>query len=370
MATPQQSQVLRQSRVRRLLLGWTQPKYPAETNLDKDEWRSQHDEISKTIWSMAWLLVASCLFCLITLGAPDMVLVNRDAKISIPFAGTQVSYTGFLLFGPLVLAVLALYLHVFVEQRLRIGRSKDHSMSPFLFNLEHPAATVLSAFLFYWMLPSVLIFFCLRALPRPEAPLIAFLTAAVTAFMTATGIRRYGAIARPGFLQKVSLGGLWVILVSSIAVLFLLVPIAWSTLIEIQSGQRDAGQWSAVETGHTSSLLLPRRRLQLFGASLEKTNLSGLYAVQADMRKADLQEADLEGADLSGADLREADLTKANLVSANLSGAKLQGAKLSDAALRLTDLHGVVTDGRTAIDSKWKRGPSIAPKSPSGRGQT
>ena len=336
-------------------LGWARPNYPQETSLGQDEWRSQHDEISKTIWGLASLLVACCLFCLITLGAPDSVLVNRDAKISIPFAGTQVSYTGFLLFGPLVLVVLALYLHVFIEQRLRIGLLKGHSLSPFLFNLGGPAADLLSAFLFYWMLPCVLIFFCLRALPRPEAPLIVFLTVAVTGFLTALGIRRYSAGNPLGLLRGVNLVGLWAIFILSLVLLFLTAPIAWNTLVENQSSRRDAGQSRVVIAGDTSSPVLPRRRLQLFGASLEKTNLSGLYAAQADMRKADLREADLEGANLSGADLREADLTKANLAGADLSSAKLQGAKLSDAVLRLSDLHGVVTDNRTEIDVKWKR---------------
>ena len=334
---------------------WIWPNYPTETALTDAEWRSQHDEISKTIWNLAWLLVASCLFCFITLGATDAVLVNRDAKINIPFAGTTVSYTGFLFFGPLVLIVLALYLHVFVEQRLRIGRLKDRPLSPFLFNLGRPSADLLSAFLFYWMLPCVLIFFCLRALPRPEAPLLIFLTTAATAFMAALGIRRYGAREPLNIFRRIILGSLWLLLVVCVILLFPLAQAAGRVLLGQLSGHAGEGEQSVAVTSNHSSSILPTRRLQLFGAALEKTNLSGLYAPYADMRKANLRQADMEGANLSHADLHEADLSNANLAGADLTGAQLQGTILTDAEFRSADLHGAVIDTHTKIDIKWMR---------------
>jgi uncharacterized protein YjbI with pentapeptide repeats len=338
----------------RLCFRWANPNYPTETVLSDADWRSQHDEISKTTWNLAWLLIASCLFCLITLGAPDAVLVNRDAKINIPFAGTTVSYTGFLFFGPLILVVLAMYLHVFVEQRLRIGRLKDRPLSPFLFNLGLPSAELLSAFVFYWMLPCVLMFFCWRALPRPEAPLLIFLTMAVTAFMVGLGIRRFGVQGPLTAAKRVILYVLWVILTICIILLVPLAHAAGQIVFGNQaSGQR--GQTVAVTSVSRSSILQPTRRLQLFGAALEKTNLIGLYAPYADMRKADLKEADLEGANLSHADMRKADLSKANLSGADLTGAQLQGAVITDATLRLADLHGAVIDNITVVDIKWMR---------------
>src|SRR5205807_5453711 len=104
------------------------------------EWRRQHDEISKTIWNLASLLVGSCVFCLITLGAPDASLVSSDARIVIPVANTSVSYMGFLFFGPAVLIGLNLYLHVYLEQRLRMGASKGQLLSPSVSNIGIPLA--------------------------------------------------------------------------------------------------------------------------------------------------------------------------------------------------------------------------------------
>lgn len=335
-------------------LGWAHPNYPLETTLADADWRSQHDEISKNIWNLAWLLIASCLFCLITLGAPDAVLVNQDAKISIPFAGTTVSYSGFLFFGPLILFVLAMYLHVFVEQRLRIGRFKDRPLSPFLFNLGRPAADLLSAFVFYWMLPCVLIFFCWRALPRPEAPLLIFMTTAVTTFMVVLGIRRSGAPGPRTIRKRLVLGGLWLILVICVLLLFPLAHLA-ARMVFVSQTSGQGGQTVVAAGVRSSSILQPTRRLELFGAPLAKTNLSGLNAPYADMRKADLKEADLEGADLSNADLRKADLSKANLTGANLTGAHLEGAILTDATLRMADLHDAAVDTFTDIDVKWMR---------------
>src|SRR5437773_11011416 len=92
---------------------------------------STTDEISKTIWNLASLLVASSVFCLIILGAPDVSLVSTDAKINIPVAGISVSYPDFLLFAPVFLIGLTLYLHVFPLRYLsNLDRCRHRSRRP------------------------------------------------------------------------------------------------------------------------------------------------------------------------------------------------------------------------------------------------
>jgi hypothetical protein len=86
-----------------MIANWARPSYPLNATSPDDEWRRQHDEISGAITRVAFTLVVSSLFCLLTLGAPDVNLVSADARINVPIANTDVSYTGFLFFGPLVL---------------------------------------------------------------------------------------------------------------------------------------------------------------------------------------------------------------------------------------------------------------------------
>ncbi len=338
------------------LLGWARPDYPSDTSLEAAEWRKQHDEVSNTIWNLTSILVATCIFCIVTLGASDATLVSNDANIEIPVAKTSVSYTGFLFFGPIILIGLTLYLQVFIEQRLKLGACKGQQSSPYLFNLGWPSANLLAALLFYWMLPAVLAFFVWKALPRPEAPLMMVLLAAVTAVMLMLGIRRSYAAGEPLTpAGRTALVSLWVLLVVSVLVFgILLAIILISQIWASRSADSGDGVISSSSIRKYSGLL-PTRRLQLFDAPLEQKNLSGLYAPNADMRKAHLKGADLEGADLSHADLREADFSGANLQGANLSDARLEGATLTGAALSLADLRGARIDDHTKIEDKWKR---------------
>jgi hypothetical protein len=144
----------------RFAFRWVNPKWEPGPAMSEADWRSQHADVSKTIWNLTSLLVASSLFCLFVLGGPDASLVSTDAQISIPIASLLVSYTNFLLFGPAFLIGLTLYLHVFIEERLRLDRANrpesardGQTLSPFLFNIGSASAEFLSGFLFYGMLP-------------------------------------------------------------------------------------------------------------------------------------------------------------------------------------------------------------------------
>ena len=59
-------------------------------------------------------IVGFCLFCLLTLGAPDTNLLSTNAKIDIPFADTSVTYSAFITVGPLLLLGLSVYLQIFL----------------------------------------------------------------------------------------------------------------------------------------------------------------------------------------------------------------------------------------------------------------
>ena len=86
--------------------------------------------------------------------------------------------------------------------------------------------------------------------------------------------------------------------------------------------------------------------IEIPGADLFKSNLSGADLRVVDLSDADLSEANLNGANfgganLSGVDLFKADLSNANLSAANLSGAILKGTDLSGADISGADISGV-----------------------------
>jgi len=356
----------RLKRFLRFAFRWAEPAWEPGPALSEADWRSQYAEVSKTIWNLTSLLVASSLFCLFVLGGPDASLVSSDAQIAIPIASLVVSYTNFLLFGPAFLIGLTLYLHVFIEERLRLGRAdrpesakNSQTPSPFLFNLGSYSAEFLSGFLFYGMLPCVLAFFVWKTIPKPGAiwPLcLAF--AAVSGLLVALKIRRFEAerhsvrVLPPWFALAV----LWVTLGVSVAACL---PLAWLTgraLVTFAGiPPRQAARQPAGASAGGDFPLARFRRLELFGASLGKKNLSGFYGPYANLRKADLHETDLESANLAHADLRKANLTDANLSGANLQYAQLEGANLTRTMLNGADLRHATMDETTTVDVKWIR---------------
>ena len=84
----------------------------------------------------------------------------------------------------------------------------------------------------------------------------------------------------------------------------------------------------------------PDEAIDLSGADLVFTNLSGADLSHANLSYANLYNANLRGANLSHADPSNADLRGANLSRADLRGANLCKACLGDANLREANLTG------------------------------
>lgn len=142
---------------------WWSPPVPvhdpdADANIDH---QAADDEASKTIRRVMLTIIGYSFFCLLTLSSPDSVLVKD--KIKIPFANIEVSFTNFLLVGPVVLIALTTYMHIFVVYRHGIPKEAVPKPLPFIFNMDRRMPRLLSAFLFYWMPPLVLMVFVERA---------------------------------------------------------------------------------------------------------------------------------------------------------------------------------------------------------------
>ena len=339
---------------------WSWPSYEATKIEDEDEWRRQHDEISRTVMQLMLILIALCLFCLLTLGAPDVNLVSTDAKISMPVVNTEVSYSGFLLFGPLTLIGLTLYLHVFFERLFYLPPASGQYPLPLLFNMPGRGAHFLSMFILYWMIPSILALFTWKALPRAEAPLLVVLTSAMTAILLGLQIRRF---PRPGgtlasLKAQIASATFWILWAMALVMLILQLALLLRSQLQQPTDtfmpESSGRVLPSKRPNAPSAMFLSTRPLQLYNAQLNNKNLTGLNLRSANLRKAILKESDLEGAILAYADLRKADLSGANLTSVDLSKGDLRGAVLKKANLTRANLRAVQTDDETDLDVRWK----------------
>lgn len=317
-----------------------------QEEVSREELSRQYEDIAKTIRNLMGILTSLCLFCIMTLGAPDVNLVTTDAKIKIPLANTDVSYAGFLLFGPLILIGLTFYLHLHIEQFYQIKTRLKTDTGSLVMNVENLGARIFSGFVFYGMTPAVLVFFTVKALPRTEVTVLGMMTTIVTTALIWLKIKRDSR-------QTTKSCWRWIVrsIFSILAVIFLLqfLVFAFSSVKQAQSSDSSFQR----KLARLRALLYPARTLDLYMADLPHKNLSSMNFLQADLRRATLTKSVLEHANLSNADLSKADLTETDLSWANLRGTNLIGANLTDARLFRTDLRGAVIDENTQLSDKW-----------------
>jgi hypothetical protein len=242
-------------------------------DLSPEDWKKQHDEISRAINKLLLVLIGFCFFCGLALGKPDVSLLASNAKVTLPFANADISFVAFLIIAPLVLTALSFYLHIFIGYWTSLSRQQPtsgqtHPVLPFTFNLNYRTTGWLSNFLFYWLVPVMLAVFTWKALPRPEGPILTVLTSGFVVVFLLLQIRR-----RPDQMSKLSSSMLWLALLGT-----------------------------AFLMARTSLGERLHRPLFLEGAELEKQHLQSL-----DLRGAHLFIANLTGADLIGANLSKVD---------------------------------------------------------------
>jgi uncharacterized protein YjbI with pentapeptide repeats len=282
---------------------WWWPEVQKLRQLDAEQWKHQHDEVSNTIRRTMLTLIAFGFFSVLTLSNPDSQLLAKDATVAVPVADVEVQFINFLFVGPLVLVGLTVYLHIFLGYLFRLSQDTQADRLPYIFNVESRTAASLSWVVFYWLPPAVLAWFVYRALPRPEAPLVVLLTGALTAGLIVAQLRR-GRRSWPR-------------------------PFLWALLLVtlLLSGHT---LWAAVR--HEPMVL--DRDLELAGEHLEGFDLRGSNLSNADLKEAHLSKANLARSRLIRATLTGADLPEATLDEANLENAVLEEAHLEKASFR------------------------------------
>lgn len=128
-------------------------------NKSTDKMAESNLEMLKLINRLMYVLLALALFCLVILFGPDVTIVAADAKLKIPFIDQEVSVSGFLFFGPFLLIALNLYIHLYLGSVYRLPDNIKDKSELYIFTMQHKGAKVLTGFIFYWLVPVVLMVF-------------------------------------------------------------------------------------------------------------------------------------------------------------------------------------------------------------------
>jgi hypothetical protein len=285
------------------------------------------EKFSETVRLAMLSLLGFALFCLlITFSTPDSSLLVADPTVKMPFADVQVSFQSFLILAPFLLIVVTLYLHIFYgywldhetdyQHLMRSRESSEPSIErlPTLFSLDHRVPRLLTALIFYWLVPLVLLTITLKAAAYVEwgVPLALF-TGLVTVMLVFLRIRRCPASRRQR--NRPRWGAMGLIL----------------------------GCMAAVTVQCIAHLLSePRHREDFYAGRSELVVILGWLP-----RPLNIFRADFKGKWLAQVNLRFANAMLTNFQDANLEGANLQAVKhLTEAQLQAaqTDAHTQLPD--------------------------
>ena len=275
-----------------------------------------HKGASETLRRTMLVLLGLSLFCLLaTLSAPDAAFLGVGAALTLPQANIPLSFVGFLWAAPLLLIVIAAYLHVFLGYWLELEAARRTlgqgiERLPALFNMDQPLARITSAVIFYALVPVVFLLMATRCWSQQAwfYGLYALSGASALSYC-------FLAIRRCTEEELEKRGRLWHGMV--VILLFYL-----------------------TEISILGPLIPP---LNLYAANLSGRVLDHQRMADADLRYSDLSKASLNetdsqgamfwGANLEAVRLRHADLKRAVFWSANLKEVDLWGADLKEAIL-------------------------------------
>ena len=289
---------------------------------DFDLRKTFHDETSKAIRRIFFLLIGSCLFCIVTLaGLADSQLLTPEVTVKLPILNYDIGFPAFLVIGSAIVITLTIYLHIYVGQH-RVQPLASGSCHPMLPNFDDWTARLMVSVTFYWVVPITLAAFAWKAWPHPYGRTFLFITILVTTGLVFLQIRRCP--------RKSRVYGLPLLIAAGIVFIQQLLTV-------------------------TTARQLYLANANLSNKNIQGINLSNALLTKANLSKASLSKTILSKADLSGANLSEANLTKTNLSGANLSGANLSGAILSEAILTGTNLSGANLAGATLTGTNLSR---------------
>ena len=279
------------------------------------------------------------LYCLLKVfGESDKSLIVANTTVQTPLVGTSISFQGFLIVAPLLLAILTVYLHIVYGhwlqlERMRVDENKKIlDKNNRLTGTDEPEATIVS-------IPAL---FCFpERLPRLFTNLVFYWFVPLTLWIMA-----YKAFALKEFIFPFS----FFASVITLLLLFLQINRCPDSKSEFKSKSKrwfwNLPRWVLFGLLAAFTVNLPslsesfRRPLNLQRVDFHGEWLQGLDMAGANMNNANLQDANLGGANLQSANLQDANLQKALLSEAFLQKAHLERANLQQADIRNANFQG------------------------------
>lgn len=300
---------------------------PSE-QLDPEDWRRVHDEASRTIRRQITALVIVSLFCIMTLLAPDIELIDLSPTVKLPFTNTNVPYQWFLFFGPMIIIVINTYTHLFIEVLIKLEKRPVACALPFVFNFAGRRAKLLSNYMFYWLVPTVLFIFCWKSGPLPLGTAFLVFSIIVSVYIVIIRIRhfhlKHGG-RRDWLFRPYSM---WLL------ILFVLygLPVMQGKIFnrplilnDVDLSGRNMRNYSFADAY--------LRNANLSHADFQYTNMSGADLTNANLNLASLQFANFYGANFTYANLKHASFQSAKVINAQFSGADLTNTNFEYADL-------------------------------------
>ena len=313
----------------------------------------RHEQISKIIHNASIFLGIFCLFNLLILGQQDSEIFS--GKIDIPFAGVKIDTHSFFYFCPLILFIITIYVHIYIDNLFKITNLKITDKYPYLFNQHNKIANFMSIALQYLMPIFVAILFTWKSLPFK--PAIQFFNILITGSLIIIFIflamRRLGRLNR---LRNTMLYLLWVLLFASSIFfgheLFVRLNIfSGNAILNRSFSLIRADLRNKVLTGinidnsnlHQANMT----NIELNYSSLRNTILS-----QVILRNGKLYYANLSNSMITNSVLDSIDLREANLDSSNFNKSFLSSANLHSASLVRSDLSETVLENAQLANTK------------------
>lgn len=139
--------------------------------LPTSTWQRQHDEMSKLLRQSIVATTIYSLFCVVTINSvPDQSFILQNSVAKMPFAGIDVSLSGFIAIGAILFIGLIFYNHLLKYNLENLGFSPESNCKPlpYIFNIPSPLCKAVTFVQFYILPIFILGLFAWKAIPKLE----------------------------------------------------------------------------------------------------------------------------------------------------------------------------------------------------------
>ncbi len=347
--------------------------------IEDSDWLKHVEETSRKASQVFLIKILCCLYAgLVVSSVQDVHLISNEAVSPLPVIGTQIPIVGFFWFAPLVLVVIFLYFHIYLQRLWEDlaafpavfpdGKPLDKKVYPWLVSgivrahVPHLRDThlpffdlqrVVTIFIAWCIVPITLAAFFGAYLLKHDVFGTAFhlILLSVSVWM-AVAFYKNATATMQGKKRKPFVWKEWkqdkrtpkavILALGTIGIWGLLFygPVSLPSANLSSTNLQSADLWRARLEG-----------AKLDGANLRSVEMSGARMNGASLFSAQLDNADLIGADLVGADLRASTLVGANLTRARMDRTDLRGAQMQDANFTGASLVGARLDRAVMLDA-------------------